>query len=177
MTQLRSRSLASTLASRGRSIAPRWLWLSACAAMVSSACGSNGGQTGDEHNGLEELKGVAQRLSVSGALPNSASSDGWDFGWKFYAEEATPAQNAFFSPYSISVVSAMLIAGAAGETRVRKVVRDLLEAQHVEIRELPGRGDDARGVDSTIHPAAPLHVPCNQNHRMPARMKDWTNCR
>ncbi|HKO90151.1 MAG TPA: serpin family protein, partial [Polyangiaceae bacterium] len=83
----------------------------------SSACGSNGGQTGDEHNGLEELKGVAQRLTAGGALPNSASTDGWEFGWKFYAEEATPAQNAFFSPYSISVASAMLVAGASGETK------------------------------------------------------------
>jgi serpin B len=66
---------------------------------------------------LQELKGKAQRLSASGPLPNSASDDGWEFGWKFYTEEATPETNAFFSPYSISVASAMLVAGAAGETK------------------------------------------------------------
>jgi serpin B len=90
---------------------------------VVSGCGSNtGGQTGDEHtesgNGvIEELTGTAQRLAASGDLPNSASADGWDFGWKFYEAEADPTQNTFFSPYSISVASSMLIAGAAGGTK------------------------------------------------------------
>jgi serpin B len=87
--------------------------------VVASGCGTNtGGQTGDEHTGsLEELKGTAQRLAASGDLPNSASADGWEFGWKFYGAEASPAANTFFSPYSISVAASMLIAGAAGETK------------------------------------------------------------
>ena len=81
-------------------------------------CGSTGGQTGDEHSGpIEQLTGATQRLAASGSLPNSASADGWSFAWKLYAAEADPAENTFFSPYSISVASSMLIAGAAGETK------------------------------------------------------------
>jgi serpin B len=92
-------------------------WLACSGAALALGC-SDGGQTGDEHSGsLRELKGTAQRLSASGSLPNSASADGWDFGWRFYAEEASPEANTFFSPYSISVASSMLIAGAAGETK------------------------------------------------------------
>lgn len=87
---------------------------------VNLGCGS-GGQTGDEQTGdngnLQELRGKAQRLAVSGALPNAASSDTWDFGWKFYREEASPGANAFFSPYSISIASSMLVAAARGETK------------------------------------------------------------
>jgi serpin B len=87
------------------------------AAALATAC--SGGQTGDENTGsvIQELKGDAPRVAASGTLPNSASADGWAFAWKFYGEEATATENAFFSPYSISVASAMLVAGAAGETR------------------------------------------------------------
>jgi serpin B len=85
---------------------------------LATACGS-GGQTGDENTGsvIQELKGDAPRVASSETLPNSASADGWAFGWKLYGEEATADKNAFFSPYSISVASAMLVAGAAGETK------------------------------------------------------------
>lgn len=88
------------------------------ATALASAC-SSGGQTGDENTAsvIQELKGDAPRVAASGTLPNSASADGWAFGWKFYGEEATADKNAFFSPYSISVASAMLVAGAAGETK------------------------------------------------------------
>jgi len=87
---------------------------------LTCACG--GGQTGDEQTGdagsvLQELRGTAKRVSASGSLPNSASKDGWEFGWKFYHEEAKPEQNTFFSPYSISVCTAMLVEGAVGETK------------------------------------------------------------
>jgi serpin B len=102
-------------------IAARLAGAAACLTVVSG-CGTNtGGQTGDEHTGsgdvIQELTGAAQRLASSGELPNSASADGWDFGWKFYGAEADPTQNTFFSPYSISVASSMLIAGAAGGTK------------------------------------------------------------
>jgi serpin B len=87
----------------------------------AAGCGSTGGQTGDEHSdsgdSIEELTGSAQRLAASGDLPNSASADGWSFGWKMYAEEAEPTANTFFSPYSISTASSMLFAGAAGQTK------------------------------------------------------------
>ena len=66
---------------------------------------------------LQELRGTATRVAASGTLPNSASDDGWKFGWKFYHEEAKPDQNAFFSPYSISTALAMLVTGAGGETK------------------------------------------------------------
>jgi serpin B len=88
--------------------------------VLAMGCGM-GGQTGDEHtdssDSLEELRGTAQRLAASGDLPNSASDDGWRFGWKLYAEEADPANNTFFSPYSISTASSMLFAGAAAQTK------------------------------------------------------------
>src|SRR3569832_980498 len=92
----------------------------AAALCFTSACG--GGQTGDEQTGdagsvLQELRGTATRLAANGALPNSASDDGWNFGWTFYHEEAKAEQNAFFSPYSISTCAAMLVAGAGGETK------------------------------------------------------------
>ena len=104
-----------------RSVARRGLTLAASAVLVAG-CGSKGGQTGDEHTDsgdtIEQLTGSAQRLAASGDLPNSASADGWSFGWKLYAEEADPTANTFFSPYSISVASSMLFAGAAGQTKI-----------------------------------------------------------
>ncbi|HTV22793.1 MAG TPA: serpin family protein, partial [Polyangiaceae bacterium] len=85
------------------------------------ALGCGGGQTGDEHSDssdtIEQLTGTAQRLAASGDLPNSASADGWSFGWKLYAAEANPTANTFFSPYSVSVASSMLFAGAAATTK------------------------------------------------------------
>src|SRR5262245_35353263 len=99
-----------------RSVARRGLTFAVGAAL---AAGCGGGQTGDEHtdssDAIEQLTGTAQRLAASGDLPNSASADGWSFGWRLYAEEADPTANTFFSPYSISVASSMLFAGAAGQ--------------------------------------------------------------
>lgn len=66
---------------------------------------------------LQQLRGTAARLHSSGMLPNSASADGWAFGWKLYAAEQRPAENLFLSPYSISTAVAMLVAGAAGGTK------------------------------------------------------------
>lgn len=102
------------------SFAPGWRGL-ALGSSLALAAGCGGGQTGDEHSdsggSIEELTGSAQRLAASGDLPNAASADGWSFGWKLYAEEADPAANTFFSPYSISTASSMLYAGAGGQTK------------------------------------------------------------
>jgi serpin B len=115
-TRTRFASLSGR-APRGARLSARLRWVSVCAAALATGCGE-GGQTGDEHSGtLVELKGAAQRLSASGSLPNAASADNWELGFEFYAEEATPEANTFFSPYSISVAASMLIAGAAGETK------------------------------------------------------------
>ena len=56
----------------------------------------------------------------------------------------------------------LVFAGAARKARIRKIVGDLLQAQHVEVGELLRGGDDARGVDATVHTPAPLHVPGDQ---------------
>jgi serpin B len=105
-----------------RSVALRGRGLALGAGMaLAAASGCGGGQTGDKHSdsggSIEELTGSALRLAASGDLPNSASADGWSFGWKLYAAEADPAANTFLSPYSISTVTSMLFAGAAGQTK------------------------------------------------------------
>src|SRR5688500_2782799 len=92
--------LAPYLAFGSVALRGRWVALGAGLVLVAG-CGSTGGQTGDEHSdgsgSIEELTGSAQRLAASGDLPNSASADGWSFGWKLYAEQADPAANTFFS--------------------------------------------------------------------------------
>ena len=89
--------------------------------LLGAACGS-GGQTGDEHTGdngriLQELRGTAERVAATGSLPNSASADNWSFGWQLYHQAADPNANEFFSPYSISTASGMLVAAARGQTK------------------------------------------------------------
>jgi serpin B len=112
--------LAPCLAFESIALRGRWLAVGA-GLLLAPGCGSTGGQTGDEHSdgsgSIEELTGSAQRLAASGDLPNAASADGWNFGWKLYAEQADPAANTFFSPYSISTAASMLFAGAAGQTQ------------------------------------------------------------
>ena len=71
----------------------------------------------------------------------------------------------------------LVFVGVAGEPRIRKVVGDLLQAQHVEVGELPRLGDNARRIDAAIDTATPLDVPLDELHRIPARMKLCTNWR
>src|SRR6187551_203125 len=83
--------LAPCLAFRSVALHGRRLALGA-GFVLAAGCG--GGQTGDEHSdssgSIEELTGSALRLAASGDLPNSASADGWSFGWTLYAAEADP---------------------------------------------------------------------------------------
>jgi len=92
------------------------LWSSVILSALPGGWGCNGG---DQQAGgvIHELRGDATRVPARAEAPNSASDDTWTFGWKFYAEEADKGENVFFSPYSISAVGAMLVAGASGETK------------------------------------------------------------
>jgi serpin B len=115
--------------------------------------GLHGGQTGDEiGNVLQELKGTAPRRAASGALNNAASNDNWEFGWKFYAAEAKPADNVFFSPYSISTATAMLVAGAAGETAAQ--IRSALDFSTDGAAFHGAQSDLALALDARNHAAS-----------------------
>src|SRR4029453_86063 len=70
----------------------------------------------------------------------------------------------------------LVLARAAGKSRVGKIVGDLLQAQHVEVGEALRLGDDPRRIHAAVDAAAPLRVPGDDLHRMPALMNDWTNC-
>ena len=80
----------------------------------------------------------------------------------------------------------LILAATARKPRVREIVGDFLQAQHVEIGERLGVLHDARRIDLTVDAAAPLDVPGDELHGssvpryfylIPARMNDWTNCR
>src|SRR5262249_302385 len=77
---------------------------------------SSGGDA-DSGQVLEELRGTAARATAVASAPTGASDDTWAFGWKLYVAEASSEQNVFFSPYSISEPSAILVAGAGGDTK------------------------------------------------------------
>lgn len=83
----------------------------------------DGGQTGDEldHDDDQqdvtwELRGTAQRLRAAAPEDGGPPADNDDFAWRIFALEAEPAKNLVLSPYSISVATAMLSAGAQGDT-------------------------------------------------------------
>jgi serpin B len=100
----------------------RSAFVAASSSILALTCACGGGQTGDEQHGdagsvLQELKGTATRVTADSGFPNSAAQDNWNFGWRMYHQLAQPDQNIFFSPYSISSAVAMLVAGAAGQTK------------------------------------------------------------
>ena len=57
-----------------------------------------------------------------------------------------------------------------GEPRVGEIGSDLLQAQDVEIGDALRLGHDARGIDASIHAAAPLGVPGHDNHAFPTKV-------
>jgi hypothetical protein len=63
-------------------------------------------------------------------------------------------------------------------TKARKIARYFLETENIGIGHLLCHGDDPRQVGQAVATLSALDIPRNQPHqRMPARMKDCTNCR
>ena len=62
------------------------------------------------------IKSEVVQEAPSAEAAASASADLNDFAWAFYAQGGRAGANFVYSPYSISVATAMLSAGAAGET-------------------------------------------------------------
>jgi len=58
----------------------------------------------------------------------------------------------------------LILAAASGKARIWKIVRNLLQAEHIEIGELACFLHDPCRVDLRIDAAAPLNVPCDQLH-------------
>ena len=58
----------------------------------------------------------------------------------------------------------LVLALAACEQGIRIVVRDLLQAQDVEVGDPLGVGDHPCRIDLLVHAAAPLHVPGDELH-------------
>ena len=54
------------------------------------------------------------------------------------------------------------------EPWVREIVGDFLQAEHVEVGDALRLGDDARRIDAAVDATAPLHVPGEDLHRLPA---------
>ena len=53
----------------------------------------------------------------------------------------------------------LILASGTRQSRIGKVVGDLLYAEDVEISEAPCLGDDPRWIDAAIDTATPLDVP------------------
>src|SRR4029077_11655242 len=65
---------------------------------------------------------------------------------------------------------------AAGKPWIGEVVGDLLHAKDVEIGKRLRVPHDACRVDPLVDAAAPLRIPGDELHLIPAHMKDCTNC-
>ena len=66
----------------------------------------------------------------------------------------------------------LIFARAAAEIGIGEVVGDFLNAQNIEIGEPLRFGHDACRIDAQVDAAAPLNVPRQKLHRIPARMND-----
>ncbi len=60
--------------------------------------------------------------------------------------------------------SELVVIRVAGEPRIRKIVGDLLQAQHVEVGERARFRDDPLRVDTSVDAAAPLDIPGDEIH-------------
>src|SRR5579864_3738793 len=70
----------------------------------------------------------------------------------------------------------LILAAASRKPRIRKIVGDFLQAEHVEIGDFPRLPDYPRQINLLVDAAAPLRIPSNQLHLIPALMNDCTNC-
>ncbi len=70
----------------------------------------------------------------------------------------------------------LVLTSAAGQSRIGKIVGDLLQAEDIEIRDRPHLPDDPCRIDAPVDATTPLGVPGNELHLIPALMKDCTNC-
>ena len=70
----------------------------------------------------------------------------------------------------------LVFAATAGKPRRGIIVGDLLQTQDVEIGDRLRMPHDAGRIDFAIDAAAPLNVPGDELHLIPARMNDSTNC-
>lgn len=66
---------------------------------------------------LSAVESTLPRVMAEGAADSAAAEDEREFTWSVYGLENDPTQNLALSPYSISSAFAMLVAGAAGETK------------------------------------------------------------
>src|SRR5450759_5974514 len=70
----------------------------------------------------------------------------------------------------------LIFAATACKTRMGIVVGDLLQTEDVEIGDRLRMPHDAGRIDFAVDAAAPLDIPGNELHLIPARMNDCTNC-
>ena len=70
----------------------------------------------------------------------------------------------------------LIFAATACKPRVGIVVGDLLQTEDVEVGNRLRMPHDAGRIDFAVDAAAPLDVPGDELHLIPARMNDCTNC-
>ncbi len=81
-------------------------------AALGFGCSSSGANAGD---GITELQSSVTRMTPDVTEATAASSDEQAFAWSFF-QQLDGTSNHVFSPYSISLATAMLSAAASGET-------------------------------------------------------------
>jgi serpin B len=118
-----------------------------CLSALLGACSSDS-ETGEQPEGvIRELKSSQPRDPAIDGAENEAVSDLSNFAWSFYRDLEKPRGNFVYSPYSIAIASAMLSAGAAGDTlsQLRSALRfsdtgsPLHEAQNALLQLLQAR--------------------------------------
>jgi len=87
--------------------------LAVCLAALGLGC--SGGSDGGGASGITDLKSNLTRMAPDVSEATGASSDEQAFAWSFF-QQLDGSANHVFSPYSISLATAMLSGAAAGDT-------------------------------------------------------------